>query len=485
MDSEEWQQGINDLMSVEGLVAAGVGLGRIDKGKLDQNEMRILRTIVRDPITGKLIDNVLQERAPMLYALLKILMEKYDFQDVALQKMDGQDPHCDPRAHNAKPDNEGKDSHVLISMQGEHSLAVSTSSLIRDLGARFKTWNGGRASTKVDDEYLDDIYLIPRQGEGAFMAIEQWLLGGDTTGASYEEPVTLHAGIPYGMPGTGKRWITTHQLIESKRARAQEFRRVGGPGIDASTTMLANYLGKPEAAATAVEFASTQVLQMFTVTKVTSSIATRIHIRDLEEFQYEYNAGTISNLSKRKDGFWSEERKLAHKKRCVGDGSCLGAMAEGPAKEHVAKIVAKGGSKLGRMAEGSAKKKHVAKCEAKGGTKAGRMAGTELEDHRAITVEGIQKADDLMFRLANGKKNQEHKWTVSCYYFGRNIRYTYTNRSYNPITGKGNFEDWLLKNYVSDELTKDGKLALVEMKKNRAKKDKKNRQNANKKQGAK
>lgn len=113
------------------------------------------------------------------------------------------------------------------------------------------------------------------------------------------------------------------------------------------------------------------------------------------------------------------------------------------------------------------------------------MAGTELEDHRAITVEGIQKADDLMFRLANGKKNQEHKWTVSCYYFGRNIRYTYTNRSYNPITGKGNFEDWLLKNYVSDELTKDGKLALVEMKKNRAKKDKKNRQNANKKQGAK
>jgi len=50
--------------------------------------------------------------------------------------------------------------------------------------------------------------------------------------------------------------------------------------------------------------------------------------------------------------------------------------------------------------------------------------------------------------------------------------------------GKGKFEDWLLKNYVSDELTEDGKLALVEMKKNRAKKDKKNRQAANKKQRA-
>ena len=97
----------------------------------------------------------------MLYALLKILMEEHDFQDIACQKMNGQDPHCDPHAHDAKPENEGKDCHVLITMQEEHSLAVSSSSLIQALGERFKTWKGGRASVKVGDEQLDDIYLIP------------------------------------------------------------------------------------------------------------------------------------------------------------------------------------------------------------------------------------------------------------------------------------------------------------------------------------
>lgn len=197
MDSIEWQQGINSLMSVEGMADAGVGLARIDKGKSDRNEMRILCNIVLDKRTGKLIDNVLQERAPMLFALLKILMEKHDFQDIALQKMDGQHTHCDPHAHDAKPENEDKECHVLITMQEEHSLLVSTSSLIQALDDRFHTWTGGRASVKVGDEQLNDIYIMPRQGKSAFMAVFQWLLGGNTTGASSEEPVTLHAGPPF------------------------------------------------------------------------------------------------------------------------------------------------------------------------------------------------------------------------------------------------------------------------------------------------
>jgi len=128
-------------------------------------------------------------------------MEEHDFQDVACQKMGGQESHCDPHAHDAKPENEGKDCrkdcHVLITIQEEHSLAVSSSSLIQALGERCKTWKGGRASVKVGDEQLDDIYLISRQGERPFMAVHQWLLGGNTTGASSlsEAPVTLHAGM--------------------------------------------------------------------------------------------------------------------------------------------------------------------------------------------------------------------------------------------------------------------------------------------------
>jgi hypothetical protein len=438
MDSVEWQQGINNLMSVELMAAAGFGLARMDKGKSTKNEMRILRNIVLDPITGKLIDNVLQQCAPMQFELFKILMEKYDFQDVTCQKMDGQEPHCDPRAHDGKPENEGNDCHVLITMQEEHNLLVSTSSKIQVLGDRFKTWPGRRASVKVGDEQLDDIYIIPRQGERPFMAIHQWLLGGNTTGASSEEPVTLHAGLSFGIPGTGNRWITPQQLIQIKRARAQEFRRVRGPGIKASVSMLANFLGTPEAAAEAVAIASTQVLRMFTLTKVTLPIATRIHIQDLAEYQDKYDAGKISNLSFKSQGYWSDGRKAAHKERCVGGGgSEAGRMAEGTAKdEFVEKCVAKGGSKAGRMAEGTAKDEFVEKCEAKGAIKAGRMAGTELADHRANIVSGFEKSNTLLFQLANGKKDQEHKWTVSSHYRGTASIHTFINGIDKPINSK-------------------------------------------------
>jgi hypothetical protein len=184
-------------------------------------------------------------------------------------------------------------------------------------------------------------------------------------------------------------------------------------------------------------------------------------------------------------------------------------MDEGSAKKgHVAKIVTNGGSKLGRMAEGSAKKKHMAKCEAKNGSILGRMAegtdkeehvarvvakggipkgpmiGTELADHRAKKIEGVKKANAVLFRLANGKKNQEHKWTVSSHYRGTASIHTFIHGIDKSIIGIGKFEDYLLKSYLSEDLTEDGKLALVEMKKRRIEKDKEKAKYARKKQRA-
>jgi len=485
--SVEWQREIDNLMSVEGMAAAGVGLARMDKGKSDKNELRILRTIVRDPITGKLIDKVLQERAPKLYELLKILMEEHDLQDVACQKMGGQEFHGDPHAHDAKPENEGKDCHVLITIQEEHSLAVSSSSLIQALDERFKIWKGGRASVKVGDEQLDDIYIMPRQGERPFMAVHQWLLGGNTTGASSssEEPVT--PGIPKD---------TSQDLIQIKRDRAQEFQKPGGPGILMSTSILGNFLGTPEAAAEAVATASTRVLQMFTLTKVTLPIATRIHKRDLAEFQDMYDAGKISNLSFKSQGFWSDGRKLAHKERCVGDGSCLGAMPDGSAKDaHLEKCVKGGGSERGHMAEGTAKDEFVAKCVAKGAIEAGRMVGTKRDEHTkkcmkgdadihfAKVAAGHEKKNALLLQLANGKLKQGNEWRNPA---ARRelLLNTFSNGNDDPIEGKRAFVEHLLKSYTLEELTEEGKSAYVVMKKKHEEMNKRNARNAQKKQRA-
>ena len=272
--------------------------------------------------------------------------------------------------------------------------------------------------------------------------------------------------------------------------------------FESQVVLLANFLGTPEAAAEAVAIASTRVLRMFTLTKVTLPIATRIHIQDLAEFQDEYDAGKISNLSFKSQGFWSDGRKLAHKERCVGDGSCLGAMPDGTAKDaHLEKCVKGGGSERGRMADGSAKEEHKARSEGGGGSKEGRMAdGSAKEEHvsrivakggceRGRMAEGTakdefvlksmkgdagihianiaaghEKKNALLFRLANGKKDQEHKWLVSSHYKGTACLYTFSNGNDDPIEGKGAFEEYLLKSYMSEELTEDGKSALAAMK---------------------
>ena len=67
---------------------------------------------------------------------------------------------------------------------------------------------------------------------------------------------------------------------------------------------------------------------------------------------------------------------------------------------------------------------------------------------------------------------------------GSGVVYTFINGIDKPIKGIGKFEDYLLKSYLSEDLTEDGKLALVEMKKRRIEKDKGKAKYARKKQRA-
>ena len=158
-----------------------------------------------------------------------------------------------------------------------------------------------------------------------------------------------------------------------------------------------------------------------------------------------------------------------------GGGSKPGRMAEGSAKkEHVALSEANGGSKLGRMAEGSAKKEHVA-----------LSIGTVLADHRAKTIEGFKKSNAILLRLANGKKDQVHEWTESCRKNGGAKIYTFTNGNGGvQIEGKRAFEDYLVDSYESEDLTEDGKLALAETIKKRNENDKMKAKYARKKKRA-
>ena len=139
MSLRSWRLGILYAMGEEGMAAAGKGLARIDKGMADKKQgLRLLRNFVRNQ-DGKFVDSDLEKHAPLLFALLKILMEVHDFQNVALQKMLTQKMHCDPHARFAKPERDEKECHVLLTVNGDHSFGVSTSSKIRTMKQRFRT----------------------------------------------------------------------------------------------------------------------------------------------------------------------------------------------------------------------------------------------------------------------------------------------------------------------------------------------------------
>jgi hypothetical protein len=396
--------------------------------------------------------------------------------------------------------------------------------LIQDLDTRFRSWkssSGGnrRAAVKVGVDDLDDVLLIPRQGETPFQAIPQFFLGGNTTGASPGTIFPIHAGSPSDTEEVGKRWVSSQEYSLLIQDRYQAFRKPGGPGTVKSSCFLGNFHGTPEDAEAIVESAAAAVLKAHKGCnkKASSNSPVLVHKRDLEVLKEMSDRGEVYNLGHQPNDFWTDQRKAAHEKKIVDGGGCergrmvgterdehhqlcvdgggskrgcmvgterdehhqlcvdgggskRGRMEEMSTKkkEHVAKCEAKDGSKLGCMAEGSAKKKHVAKIVAKGGNPKGPMIGTVLVDHRAKLAEAYEKKNALLFRLANGKKDQEHEWTESCRKKGNATIYTFTNGNGGvQIEGKRDFEDYLVDSYESEDLTEDGNLALVEMKKKR------------------
>ena len=452
--SSQWKEQIDYVMSEESFSIAGPGYGRIDKRSADDKKFRILRTFVRDE-NGEFNDPDLEENAPLVYAYVKILLEVYDLTDVAFQRMKGQPFHCDPHARLADSD----EKHCLLTLGGPHALAFSTSDMIQSPSDRYRTWSGGCGSIKVEPKNLRDIFIMPRVGDTPLMIIDQSILAGGTNG------IILHAGLAISGED-GNHWMTSQSLVNTLADGDRAFRARDGDGTIMSTCLLGNILGSKEEAGIAFESAATEVCRVLLddcETPHEAYIPALIHIRDLNVFKECLSQGKISDLSFRARGYLSQAWREKHYNRSVAGG----------------------GSERGRMEEGSTKKKeHVAKIEAKGGSVAGRMAGTVLEDHRAKQAEGFKKSSELLFRLANGKKDQVHKWTVTSRYYTTSSIHTFSNGFDDQIKGIGKFKEHLLKNYVSDELTEDGKSALAEMKKNCIAREKARARSVRKKQRA-
>ena len=140
---------------------------------------------------GKFIDPNIEKNCPLTFVFLETLLEKYDLQHVAFQKMMEQKMHCDPHAHNARPENNEEECHVLLTLIGQHGLAVCSSRKIQTLEERFTKWvDGGRAAVKVESGDIDDIFIVCRQGDRPLQAVHQLVLGSNT------DPTLLHAGFP-------------------------------------------------------------------------------------------------------------------------------------------------------------------------------------------------------------------------------------------------------------------------------------------------
>jgi hypothetical protein len=113
-----------------------------------------------------------------------------------------------------------------------------------------------------------------------------------------------------------------------------------------------------------------------------------------------------------------------------------------------------------------------------------RFSGDDREAHSAKMASGYAEKNALLFRVANGKLKQGPQWTLSYREAGNARLYTFSN-GIETIEGKRRFEDHLLKNYNSWDLTEDGKSALEEMTSNRAGNDKRKAARDAKKKAAK
>ena len=70
----EWKDGIRNVMSAEGMRAAGTGLACLDKGMAKEGGFRVIRRFVRNA-KAVFEDPVLLEHSPLLFDFLKTLME--------------------------------------------------------------------------------------------------------------------------------------------------------------------------------------------------------------------------------------------------------------------------------------------------------------------------------------------------------------------------------------------------------------------------
>ena len=413
MGTDAWKQEVTYAMSAEGMANAPKGHARIDKKMSDEKGFRILRDFVRNK-DGKFVEPDLEEKCPLLFAVLKILLEEYGVTHVALQQMVKQEYHCDPFARHASPERDASTCHVLLTVFRDHSFGISTSSKFHSLDQRFVSWTGGGCgAVKIEYKHLNDILLIRRYGKTPFQAILHTLLGGIIAGAF----IPIHAGVP-GLKDTGDGWMTSQEYGQFLQARDRAFREVDGVGVDTSVSLVCNYFGTQTESATAFEVAATRALQVheFGMDASRDVLLTK-HMRDLVVFRELLFQGIISNLSFKPGDFWSKDRIEEHYKKCVE----------------------------------------------KGGTSRGQMDKTQYDSMRARQVEGFDKKNALLLQLANGKLDQEHEWTVSCRKSGNNVKYTFANKNEDPIKGKRAFEAYLLEKYESEELTEDGKSALAEM----------------------
>ena len=119
MELVTWRRGILYAMGPEGMAAADTGLAHLDKGMANKGGLRIVRSFMRNQ-AGKFVDSGLEKHAPLLFALVKILMEEHDFDQVTLQKMLTRLMHCDPHCRHAKPEHDEQECHVLLTVNGDH-----------------------------------------------------------------------------------------------------------------------------------------------------------------------------------------------------------------------------------------------------------------------------------------------------------------------------------------------------------------------------
>jgi hypothetical protein len=337
MNSPQWKRDVDYTMSEKSFSEAGPGLGRIDKGALGDKSFRIIRTFVRDQ-DGTFHDPDLEENAPTVHAFIKILLEVYDLTDVAFQKMLEQGFHCDPHARYA---DDGKECHVLLTVNGNHALGFSTSPKIPTLDDRYTTWESksennktikGCGSNKVKTGNLNDILVVRREGRTPLQVVKQSILGGTKTNAPN---IILHAGLAIpAIPGEPDcHWITSQTLCDILRERKREFRDSDSDGAIVSTCMLGNFLGTPKAAAKAMESAAEHVCQMLQANHETHKyVPVPIHRRTLARFEDLLTQRKISDLSFRQTGYMSKAWSDRHYIRCVEGGGCQRGLMTGTKK---------------------------------------------------------------------------------------------------------------------------------------------------------